>query len=334
MIIVGNGLSIDLVNRLELQRLINTKNLFANGDIVEWPDGSNEKGFLSYKYCRNLWNLGARPNMNQEEANSLIEDILSCANMIPNDISKAHNDNIYLNAYYELVAYLKQLFVYYDSLISYDDLQKPEIVNWGWYKLIKSAYDNPNFDKIYIISYNYDVFLERILMIHNIPFDIPLFVENGNKIKILKPHGSINFAHKNKNYKSSFEIRRSSVMYEATIKDFIVDYKDMNDNYSVNALIPPSGDSSRLTYRWAEEIRQEVKRVAEEIKENDKVVISGLSYWHVDRKEIDEVLTCINNNVHIYMVNPHPPRALNAVLSCVFEKYIQYMDSDCLGGII
>lgn len=334
MIILGNGITIDLINRLKLTEQINTSNLFANGDIVEWPDGSREKGFLSYKNCRNLWNLGARPNLSQEESNCLIEDILSCANMLPSDMKDQQENNIYLNSYYELVAYLKQLFVYYNSLVSDDKLQGMEIVNWGWYQLIKEAYINPKYSKIYIITYNYDIFLERILKIHNIPFDIPLLNENNNKIKILKPHGSISFSHENRNDRSSYEIRKSAVMYEATIRDFLVDYEKMDDNYSVNALIPPSGDSSRLTYKWAEEIRNEVRKAASQIEENDKVMISGLSYWHVDRKELDDVLTCINSKSHIYMVNPKPPRALNAVLSCIFDKYILYLDAKNLRGIL
>jgi len=324
----------DLINKLQIDTKISTSNLFLNGDLVQWPDGSNEKGFLSYKYCRNLWNLGARPYMEHMDANELIEDIISCANMLPSDMKSNQENNIYMNAYYELVAYLKQLFVYYNNLVSDDLLQSNEIVNWGWYKLIKNAYSSSQYDKIIIVTYNYDVFLERILKVHNIPFDISLIDEKDNKISILKPHGSISFAHKNKNEKASFEIRKSPVMYEAEINDFTTVYSDMDNNYSINALIPPSGDSSRLTYKWAEEMRNKVKNKVQSIGDKDKVIISGLSYWHVDRREIDEVLANVNSNAKIYMVNPNPPRALNAVLSCVFDNYILYTDSDNLGGLL
>lgn len=39
---------------------------------------------------------------------------------------------------------------------------------------------------------------------------------------------------------------------------------------------------------------------------DDKVFISGISYWHVDRKEIDEILTRISPLSNVYMVNPNP----------------------------
>lgn len=86
VLIVGNGLTIDLLKCISRYEEINTKNLFRNGDKVEWPDGSNEKGFLSYKRCRNLWNLGARPSMDDDEAQELIEEIISCANTIPKNM--------------------------------------------------------------------------------------------------------------------------------------------------------------------------------------------------------------------------------------------------------
>ena len=87
---------------------LSPKNLFRNGDKVEWPDGSNEKGFLSYKRCKNLWNLGARPSMNDNEAQELVEEIISCANTIPKNMLDDKSENIYVNAYFELVAYIKQ----------------------------------------------------------------------------------------------------------------------------------------------------------------------------------------------------------------------------------
>ncbi|WP_343210306.1 hypothetical protein [Anaerolentibacter hominis] len=337
MIMIGNGITIDLIGRLGLSDRIDTSNLFKNGDSVVWPDGQNEQGFLSYKYCHNLWNLGARSYMDISDASQLIEDIISCINMMPKNmdsVGSKRKDNIYLNAYYELAAYLKHLFILYDGMVREEDMQKREILDWGWYKLIKNAYANPEYSEIIIVTYNYDVFLERLLMAHNIPFDVLPVAEQGNKIKLIKPHGSISFAHNKKNDRISYGIRKDSVMYEADIHDFNVIYEGMDDNFLVSALIPPSGDSSRLTYRWADQLRQEVKAKASSLQEGDKFILSGLSYWHVDRKEIDDVLNSLDSRLQMYMINPRPPRALNAVLSCVFDNYVLYTRADNLGGLI
>ena len=72
-----------------------------------------------------------------------------------------------------------------------------------------------------------------------------------------------------------------------------------------------------------------------DISEEDKCVISGLSYWHVDRREIDALLAKISEkNIDTYLVNPHPPKALSAVLTCVLPKHVTYSSSEWIGGII
>lgn len=243
-------------------------------------------------------------------------------------------NNIYVNAYFELVAYIKQLFIMYDKKVSERDLSSSDVINWGWYKLIKDAYNSTQYEKIYIVTYNYDIYLERVLKAHNIPFDIVGIEENNNKIQIIKPHGSISFCHKSLNDKDTYDIKRSSALYEAELQDFEVKYDKLDENYSVYALIPPSGDSTRMLFKWAEELRVEEKKIIDKLQENDKVVISGLSYWHVDRKEIDDILTNISTKANVYMVNPNPPKVLNAVLTCIFNNYILYTSSEELGGLL
>ncbi|WP_288133775.1 hypothetical protein [Flavobacterium sp.] len=63
-ILLGNGFTIDLIDFFAKKKEIeiNVKNLFSNGELVPWP-GNDKPGFLSYRYCPNLWTLGARPNM-------------------------------------------------------------------------------------------------------------------------------------------------------------------------------------------------------------------------------------------------------------------------------
>jgi hypothetical protein len=177
--------------------------------------------------------------------------------------------------------------------------------------------------------------LERLLSLWHIPFSVGGLEEDSDKIILLKPHGSISFAHKEVGEASTFDIRKSTDMYEASLEDFTVKYTDLASNYLVNALIPPAGDSSRLTYRWANELRELVDFYVSQISDDDKCVISGLSYWHVDRKEIDALLAKISeHNVDTYMVNPHPPKALSAVLTCVLPKHITYSSSEWIGGLI
>ena len=154
ILILGNGFTIDLLAHLEQQKVnIDLTNLFSKGDTVVWPDGSHERGFLSYKHCPSLWNLGARPNMDSNSANELIEDIITCANMVSSSNAVPKENNIYLSAYYELVAYLKHLFIQYNKEVSDSELQAENIQTWGWLRLIKEANDSSEYDRIIICAY-------------------------------------------------------------------------------------------------------------------------------------------------------------------------------------
>ena len=65
-IVLGNGFSINLIDKLQMSDEIDLQNLFAKGDEVRWP-GEIGGGFLSKKHCNNLWTLGARTTMTKTE---------------------------------------------------------------------------------------------------------------------------------------------------------------------------------------------------------------------------------------------------------------------------
>lgn len=337
VLILGNGFTIDLLSHLKdgIPDRIDLINLFSKGDTVVWPGEKIERGFLSYKHCPALWSLGARPNIDRQEAYELMENILTCANMMSSCLTQPRDNNIYYDAYYELAAYLRYLFVQYNNTVEDVMLEHINSENWGWLKLIKGAYESNFYEKVIIVTYNYDIFLERLLKIKEIPFDVGGIDDNNNKVILLKPHGSISFAHKHKGVAAPFSIKKDETMNEANITDFYVTYDELSKNYLVNALIPPAGDSNRLAYGWSKEIRSIIDEMLDTITDGDQCVISGISYWHVDRQEIDKLLAKISKKqIDTYMVNPNPPKALSAVLACVLPNHITYSSSDWIGEIV
>ncbi|WP_264537062.1 SIR2 family protein [Flavobacterium sp. N1736] len=323
-ILLGNGFTIDLINHLKnkIDSGINVSNLFSNGELVNWP-GNDKPGFLSYRYCPNLWTLGARPNMSNEDAINLIEDIITCANILHKNNTKPAN--IYIKAYKELVTYLQALFVYYDKQI---DINKLDFSDWPWFKYLNELYNSTDVDKIHIVTFNYDILLERILKKSNIHFDIAKLDDQSKKIKIYKPHGSISFSHRVKKQKEAFAIRYDSDSNDGEISEFKIEYNNIDALNSVNAIIPPAGDSSRLDFKWAKEIRDNAKEVAKSLNKNDELIICGLSYWHVDRLEIDSILTSINPEIdEVKVINPYTPKVFNAIITTLFDKVIFYNNS-------
>ena len=338
LIVLGNGFSIDLINCIDKKRDVNLINLFANGDKVPWP-ATDEPGFLSCRRCPALWQLGARPNIGDMDASKIIEDVITCANV--NAFSResrvlAEFSKTYLRAYHELVLYLKYLFIYYNQIIDDNALCLDKIMSWGWGKLFKLLNENPNITKVSIVTYNYDVFLERVLKLLGIEYCVLGFDVDrpSTKFKIIKPHGSISFRSAKEYDKESFSIKYNRDGLGGKLEDLIIDEKpDFNTISNINTMIPPAGESERYQFVWSNVLKKYALEAAKELKEDDEVIFGGLSYGNVDRREIDEELINIDVGTKIKVVNPDTKNTFGAVVSSLFGEYTHYIDSGILGGI-
>lgn len=317
-IILGNGFSIDFLkhhNFMESKQAdISLSNLFENGELVPWP-GDGSPGFLSYKHCPNLWTLGARPHLDAKGSMDLIENIITCANALNNGLRKV--DSIYMRAYKELVTYLKALFIFYNDKINIPNVN---LESWGWSRYFVELYKDENVDKIHIVTLNYDIWLERILKKNNIDFSISNF-ENDKSVIVYKPHGSISFSHGLNKVRDAFEISYGHDVLNGVVGEFTVQYENLTALNSINAMVPPAGDSARLDFDWAKDIRASIIDVSEKLKDDDELIICGTSYWHVDRIEIDRILTSISSEISdVKVVNPHSPEVFNAVITTLFSN--------------
>lgn len=338
-IILGNGFSIDTIERINKREEIDLFNLFKKGAYVRWPK-NNGSSFLSYKHCKSLWTLGARTTLSNKEANDLIENIITCSNVyllakenmvekgiMPNNDNNSI-DNIYISAYGELTTYLRYLMIYYNKKINDKELKEANI------PLIK--YINDNYDKyseIVIITYNYDIILERLLKINDLEFNIECFEKKDSKIKIYKPHGSISFSYNRKfDEFEDFNIGYNEIdnLGELNINEFELKYSFDEDFPKYNAIIPPAGDANRFKMAWAKVVRNELKNSISKSQEGDDVIVFGMSYWHVDRMEIDEIITSLNSNIDIKYINPYPNKTLDSVLTSLFKNYIHIENSELL----
>lgn len=279
--------------------------------------------------------------MNSTECIALIEDIITCANAFESkpldkrNLSKSKTktpNEIYINAFKELSVYLKHLFVYYDSIVT------PKLAgagDWPWLRYLKRAQASGDYDKIDIITFNYDPWLERLLMQEGIPFEVaPLETAGTTKIRITKPHGSITFCHKTKLEKKYFNINYEKTLVDGTIADFTASFTDLDANYLITPLIPPAGEARRFNQTWAGEIRNHSLAIAKELTADDDMLICGISYWHVDRSELDDILNACSSEINIKMINPCPGRTLIAVITSIFEKFICYTSSNTLKQLL
>lgn len=333
-LVLGNGFTIDFLNFIGRKEEIDVVNLFRRGTEVPWPT-TGMPGFLSFKHCPHLWNLGARPNMDSNSAMQLIEDIITCVNVYAskqkrNPVGHEYRPNdIYIYAYKELLQYLKHLFIFYDRKVMNipDDVKE-----WSWLKFLDHANKSDYYSEIVVVTYNYDIWLERILDKYDIPFNVGLVGSNEKnaKITIFKPHGSISFVHKQKTDRDSYTIKLDNELLDGSMDEFSVGYHNLADNYLVSALIPPAGESSRFNHTWASQIRGAAKYKASKLDSKDEMIICGLSYWHVDRAELDELFVSCDPLLNVTMVNPNPQRTINAVLTSIFSNFVTYSGSETL----
>lgn len=168
---------------------------------MPWPE-TELPGFLSYQNCPNLWTLGARPYLGRDKSLSIIEEIITCANILPQ--RTMIKDKIYIRAYNELEQYLMSLFVYYTDKV--DILKKKkQLKEWGWVKYLKKLYADANVKSINTVSLNYDVWLEKLLDLFALPYSIDGFSANKKNTYIYTPHGSIAL-HSAKRDKSAYAL--------------------------------------------------------------------------------------------------------------------------------
>lgn len=335
-IVLGNGFTIDFLNHIDKSNDIDVLNLFSQGDRVPYP-ADNEPGFLSYKRCPNLWNLGARAYMDKKSSMALVEDLITCANLASSAKDRPL-DSTYIQAYQELTTYLKYLFIYNNKKITDNEI-KEQLDKWGWLKLFKKLNQAEHCSNVTIVTYNYDIWLERIFMNHDINFEICGLVngiydeDQPCKFKIIKPHGSISFSYGDPIDPDRFTITSSQrELTNGQLSDYHVNYDSLEQVYMFNAMIPPAGDSGRLdaNLKWSDSLRKIAIEEASKLNYSAEVIMSGISYWHVDRMEIDSILTSINEAVNVKVINPRPPNTLSAVLNSLFKQSIVYKNSDVL----
>lgn len=338
-IVVGNGFSIDLLHKINKLEEIDVSNLFKKGAKVKWP-ANDEPGFLSSKYCPNLWRLGARPNLDNKDSYRIIEEIITVINVyatLPTETIRkksSSNDvgNIYIYAYKELTSYLRQLFIFYNSLISDDEIDN---LDWSWKNFFHKLDATPEIESVEIINYNYDLFLERTLNALNIDFStIGIDTEPYQKFKIYKPHGSIGFIPKASMPKDNFNITKSLDILNGSLSELECRHGNLDAFMPFIPIIPPAGEAHRYAQSWASVIRGKVRETISSFSNRDEFFMCGISYWHVDRAEIDEIIIGLDSGINFRMINPGNVDHLSAVLGMAFENYIHYSSSSVLGDLI
>ena len=309
--VIGNGFSINLMKLLNKGTdIIDLKNLFSKGYVVPCPDDT--LGFLSQEYCPRLWKLGARC-FNDEKTNiQIINNIISSYKVYELRLAQHRAvDNDPQLTYFELNKYLRNLFFYYNQLVTDDDLKKV----MDSIPILNMIGSND-----IIISYNYDIFLERILSLKKrAKVSICNGVKNIQGLQIYKPHGSIDFSidtTQTKILTSPYDYKPSEITICSNF-----DKLHSTDLQGQAFIIPPFDYIIGNSGCWVEHLRSSIQSALKGAPQ--KITFYGLSYDVVDRSEINEIISCINSGSHVEYVNPKPSPELDYILTQQFKFYKQ-----------
>ena len=154
------------------------------------------------------------------------------------------------------------------------------------------------------------------------------------KFRLFKPHGSISFKYKSDLPLSSFNINYQELKTECSAIDINVKYDDLYTNNPIIFLIPPAGDVNRTKNGWNTSLRGIYEPILEKLNKNDLMIISGISYWHVDRSEIDNILIAPARDIDLVNINPFMDKYFESVINSLFNNYIHFDHSDTLTELI
>ena len=209
------------------------------------------------------------------------------------------------------------------------------------------------------MTYNYDVWLERIFDILGIQYYIEdpdkyddKFSENRQGVRIIKPHGSISFLSRGSS--ASVDQNKLDAMSYDDRMDYIIENIEGLNSQSAEIelrkpgledcescmIIPPSGEAHRIENEksWSQKLRRVAEAragyIGRHAARKADVVLCGISYGYVDREEIDELLANLYYDIDFTLVNPRPARELNAVLTSLFKNYRLQSSSTNIGDIL
>ncbi|ELF2555626.1 hypothetical protein RBP59_004997, partial [Escherichia coli] len=171
---------------------------------------------------------------------------------------------------------------------------------------------------------------ERLLDLLNIRFDIPNISDGNAKFKIYKPHGSISFLYEGYMSKDNYNIQKELSLNNGDISKFECRHENLSLYMPLIPIIPPAGEAHRYAQNWANSIKESIEATMESYNPNDDFFICGISYWHVDRAEIDAIIRKINSDVNVRMINPGNVDGLSAILGMVFNSYVHHSSSEVL----
>lgn len=312
LLIVGNGLSIDLYQYLKLDIDPSSPFLF---DVPDPFDSSKKL----------LDTLTRVKDMIKPYPNTRDFDIIQ--NFVRN-YQKNNEEDQWKHC--ELRYYLALAYSYANDILL-DRWEK----DWRWEVWINKNYNNI----VGVISLNYDLVLETTLNKLSLRYYRIGSTEEDNPtgILIFKPHGSCDFDISNRAISVPPQLRLKRLTF---LNEFIINGRGRVEPVSEEKLLEPRTEadivlplefSPQTQLTWVRQGYETVRQIAKTV---DTCIILGISYQPCDRREINSIIDNIPANTKIQLINPKPNAEFEGKLRRVSDKVQRINPTDFFDDII
>lgn len=311
LLIVGNGLSIDICRYLKLD--VDPSSPFS----FDVPDPFDSSKKLLDTLTRVKGMIKAHPNTTDFD---IIQSFV-----------RSYQENNQENqwTHCELRHYLSLAYSYANNILlnRWKD-------DWRW-----AAWINKNYNKIVgVVSFNYDLVLETTLKESSLKYYRLGSPEEDNStgIPILKPHGSCDFdiSSRASSMPPQLRLRNLTFLNDSTINGRgrieIVPKEKLLEPRTEADIVLPFEFSPQTQLTWVRQGYETVMRIAKTV---DTCIIVGISYQPCDRQEIDSIIDEIPPNTKIQTIDPKPNEELEEKLMRVSDKAKRIDPGDFLDNI-
>ncbi|MGO9238727.1 MAG: hypothetical protein ACLP4V_33235 [Methylocella sp.] len=158
-----------------------------------------------------------------------------------------------------------------------------------------------------IVSFNYDLLVEQLLSVLSIDFARVGVTEEQTGVPIFKPHGSVDFGLPKfvieEALQFSYETQTELVELQCTYYERISRQELGACRVSVDVVLPTESNfisNYPIMHAGWREVEGQLCNITD-------LIIIGLSYWSVDRPEIDRIIDSVPQRCVIHIANPHVP---------------------------
>ena len=262
--------------------------------------------------CPLSWDVPA-PGHQKVQLIDLLPSALSAVNAAVTDDSEASDFEIFnsilnsfatrgeaMNTNVELRHYLAIAYSMYQER---SDLFV-NVPTWPWGTFLKSIQER----LLGVVSYNYDLNVETVLEATGVRMRHLAVKGSIGTIPLAKPHGSIDYIPAHNIIGGMLPKYPLQVYMEAN--DYTVERKNRESliapRFAADIVIPTE-KSQYTQFQWVLPCR---RWITTEGKRAKILLLLGLSYWPVDRIEINEIIDSVLPEATIIVANPHPSAEL------------------------